>query len=74
MSLFKRCFALMPADLPADAFTFGFYTIQYQHVGSAKPLEDYSLGKTITQIYKEAGIGGYKTNHSLQPPDCASLE
>ena len=45
-------------------FTCSFHAIQHQHVGSL--LGQYSLGRTISRICKEAGIGGYKTNHSLR--------
>ena len=73
--ILERCFvrllkcylALFPANHPADAF----YLQPSRHPTStcwfsATPLGHYSLGRTISRICKEAGIGGYKTNHSLR--------
>ena len=65
--LFKRYLSLMAPNCPADAF----YLQPSRHPTStcwfsATPLGHYSLGRTISRICKEAGIGGYKTNHSLR--------
>ena len=62
-----RYLSLMPPNRPADAF----YLQPSRHPTStcwfsATPLGHYSLGRTISRICKEAGIGGYKTNHSLR--------
>ena len=37
------------------------------------PLGDTTLGKTIGQICKSAGIAGYKTNHSLRATSATRL-
>ena len=65
--LFKCYLALMPANRPADAF----YLQPSRHPTStcwfsATPLGHYSPRRTISWICKEAGIGSYKTNHSLR--------
>ena len=65
--LFKCYLDLMPANHPPDAFYFQ----PSRHPTSTcwfscTPLGHHSLGRTISRICKEAGIGGYKTNHSLR--------
>ena len=67
MRSFKHYLALMPVNCPADAFSLQ----PSRHPTStcwfsATPLGHHSLGRTISRIRKEAGIDGYKTNHSLR--------
>ena len=51
----SRCCYLQPSHHPISTCWF-----------SAIPLGHYSLGRTISRTCKVAGIGGYKTNHSLR--------
>ena len=57
----------MPPDRPAATF----YLQPSRHPTptcwfSSRPLGHFSVGKTISRMCTEAGISGYKTNHSLR--------
>ena len=67
MQLFEKYQQLIPKDRPAHAF----YLQPLQNPTSScwyskKPLGYHTLSNTVARLCKEAGIPGYKTNHSLR--------
>ena len=72
--LFKRYLQLCPESRPAHAF----YMQPLHHptptcLYSNKPLGHYTLSKTVARLCREAGISGYKTNHSLRATTATRL-
>ena len=72
--LFKQYVKLCPESQPAHAF---YMKPLHQPTPSCwysnKPLGHYTLSKTVARLCQEAGISGYKTNHSLRATTATRL-
>ena len=65
--LFKRYIQLTPNTKPDHAFYLQpMHTPTSQCWYTNKPLGHHTLRNTVARLCKEAGITGYKTNHSLR--------
>ena len=76
VTLFKKYMRLCPADAPSHAFYLK--VIQPSHVSdtcwySKNPLGHNQLDKTVSRLCSAAGIGGFKTNHSLRATSTSRL-
>ena len=67
VTLFRRYIDLTPPNKPSHAFYLRPLKSPTLHCWySIKPLGHHTLRNTFSYLCKEAGISGFKTNHSLR--------
>ncbi len=73
---FVRLFKLYCQLSPSSVYAFYLKPLRSPTLTcwySTDPLGHMSLGKTVAHLCKEAGIGGYRTNHSLRATTATRL-
>ena len=72
--LFQKYEKLTPTDGPADSFYLQpLRNPTWACWYSKKPLGYHTLSNTVSQLCKQVGIKGYKTNHSLRATTATQL-